>query len=183
MQLIDARKDAHLWAQTYDRELKNVFVVESEVAQQIADVLKARLSPQETSALARVTTQNAEAYDTFLKAESLAFRAHDSLEDPDFAAADAAYRQALELDPDFALAHARLAYNAISRYWLTKQVPESQLPEIKASADRALALAPDLPESHLAVGYYLYWGHRQSSTTPSPSSSRSCSVRQTTPRP
>jgi tetratricopeptide (TPR) repeat protein len=135
--------------------------VESEVAQQIADVLKARLSPRETTALARAPTQNAAAYDTFLKAESLAHKARDSLEAPDFVAADTAYRQAVALDPGFALAHARLANNAIAYYWFTKQVPESELPAIKASADHALALAPNLPEAHLALGYYFYWGHRQ----------------------
>ncbi|HEV2608563.1 MAG TPA: tetratricopeptide repeat protein, partial [Xanthomonadaceae bacterium] len=161
VKLIDTRSDAQLWANTYDRKLDNVFSVESEVAQKIADVLKARLSPQETTALARAPTQNAAAYDTFLKAESLAYKARDSLEDPDFVAADVAYRQAVALDPGFALAHARLAYNAIGRYWLTKQVPDSDLSAIKASADRALALAPDLPEAHLALGFYLYWGHRQ----------------------
>src|SRR6185312_7613223 len=121
----------------------------------------ARLSPQETTALARAPTQNAAAYDTFLNAESLAFKARDSLEDADFTAADAVYRQAVALDPGFALAHARLAYNAIGRYWLINQVSESVLPAIKASADRALALAPDLPEAHLALGYFYYWGHRQ----------------------
>ena len=161
VKLIDTRSDAQLWANTYDRKLDNVFSVESEVAQQIADVLKARLSPQETTALARAPTQNAAAYDTFLNAESLAFKARDSLEDADFAAADAVYRQAVALDPGFALAHARLAYNAIGRYWLINQVSESVLPAIKASADRALALAPDLPEAHLALGYFYYWGHRQ----------------------
>jgi TolB-like protein len=160
VKLIDTRSDAQLWANTYDRKLDNVFSVESEVAQQIADVLKARLSPQETTALARAPTQNAAAYVTFLKAESLAHKARDTLEVSDFVAADAAYRQVIALDPDFALAHARLAYNAIAEYWFNKQA-DSKLPAIKAAVDRALALAPNLPETHLALGYYYYWGHRQ----------------------
>ena len=70
VQLIDARNDAHLWAQTYDRRMSNVFVVESEVAQQIAEVLKAQLSPRETSALAAPPTLNAAAYDQFLQRRS-----------------------------------------------------------------------------------------------------------------
>ena len=160
VKLIDTRSDAQLWGSTYDRKLDNVFSVESEVAQQIADVLKARLSPQETTALAKAPTQNAEAYDTFLKAESLAHKARDTLEVSDFVAADSAYRQAIALDPGFALAHARLAYNEIAEYWFNKHA-DSELPAIKASADRALALAPSLPEAHLALGYYFYWGHRQ----------------------
>ena len=80
VQLIDTRTDTHLWAQTYDRELKNVFAVESEVAQQIADVLKAQLSPQETRALALAPATNAEAYDHYLRAEVQLYRAFETNE-------------------------------------------------------------------------------------------------------
>jgi TolB-like protein len=161
VQLIDARTDAHLWAQTYDRELNNVFGVESEVAQRIADVLKARLSPQETNSLARAPTQNAAAYDAFLKAESLAHNARDTLVVVDYLAADAAYQQAIALDPGFALAYARLAYCQIQRHWYAKHLSAMELVDAKATADRALALAPDLPEAHVALGYYAYWGFRR----------------------
>jgi TolB-like protein len=160
VQLIDARTDTHLWAQTFDRELKNVFVVESEVAQQIADVLKARLSPQETSALAKAPTQNAAAYDQFLKAEYQAHKALDSLEESDSLSSDAEYRKAIALDSGFALAHARMAYNQLRRHWNVRPFSAAQLADVKATIDQALALAPDLAETHLALGYYYYWGFR-----------------------
>jgi TolB-like protein/Tfp pilus assembly protein PilF len=160
VQLIDARSDTHLWAQTFDREIKNVFVVESEVAQQIADVLKARLSPQEASALAKAPTRNAAAYDSFLKAEYALHRAQATLEQPDYQSADREYRQAIALDPDFALAYARLTYSQMGQHWNLKPFSTAQLAEVKSSIDRALALAPDLAEAHLALGYYHYWGYR-----------------------
>ena len=161
VQLIDARKDAHLWAQTYDRELKNVFVVESEVAQQIADVLKARMSPDETRAVAKASTENAAAYDVFLKAESISKRGQDTWNEADLLAAGQLYRHAIELDPEFALAHARLVYNQMFRHWFIKNLSPAELAEIKATADRAIALRPDLPEAHVALGYYYYWGFRR----------------------
>jgi TolB-like protein/Tfp pilus assembly protein PilF len=161
VQLIDARNDAHLWAQTYDRELKNVFAVESEVSQQIADVLKAQLSPQETSALAKAPTQNAAAYDQFLKAEYQAHKALDSLEETDYLSAEAEYRKVLELDPGFALAYARLAFCQMGRHWNVRPLSAAQLTDVKVSVDRALQLAPDLAEAHLALGYYYYWGYRR----------------------
>jgi TolB-like protein/Tfp pilus assembly protein PilF len=160
VQLIDARSDTHVWAQTFDREIKNVFVVESEVAQQIADVLKARLSPEEASALAKAPTRNAAAYDSFLKAEYAVHKAIATLEQTDYQSADREYRQAIALDPDFALAYARLAYSQMGQHWNLKPFTAAQLADVKSSVDRALALAPDLAEAHLALGYYHYWGYR-----------------------
>ena len=160
VQLIDARNDAHLWAQTYDRELKNVFVVESEVSQQIADVLKARLSPREASALARAATQNAAAYDVFLKAEYHAKQAQDSWQEAGFEAAATEYRKAIALDPEFALAYAQLGYYQMVRHWFVRPWSTEELAQVKAAIDRAVALGPNLPEAHLALAYYHYWSHR-----------------------
>jgi len=160
VQLIDARTDTHLWAQTFDRKLENVFVVESEVAQQIADVLKARLSPQETRALAQVPTTNAEAYDHFLRAEFQFRRAFETQDVGDYDAADGEYEKAIALDPDFALAHARRAYNRLSMHWASKRIGPARLAEVKTWIDRALQLAPELPAVHSALAYYDYWGLR-----------------------
>jgi TolB-like protein/Flp pilus assembly protein TadD len=160
VQLIDARADEHLWAQTYDRELKNVFAVESAISQDIADALKARLSPVEASALAKAPTANAAAYDAFLKAEYLLHKAIDSSLSADFRAAEAAYRQALVLDPGFALAAAQLAYCMLNRHWFSEPLAPAELAEASRLADQALALAPELAQAHLAVGYYHYWGFR-----------------------
>jgi TolB-like protein/cytochrome c-type biogenesis protein CcmH/NrfG len=160
VQLIDARADKHLWAQTYDRELKNVFAVESEVSQDIADALKARLSPVEASALAKAPTANGAAYDAFLKAEYLLHKAVDSSLGTDFRAAEAVYRQALVLDPGFALASAQLAYCMLNRHWFSEPLTPAELAEASRLANQALTLAPDLAEAHLAIGYYHYWGYR-----------------------
>ena len=160
VQLIDARSDAHLWAQTYDRDLKNVFAVESEVAQQIADVLKARMSPRETSALAKLPTENSAAYDHFLRAEVQLYRAFETADPPDYAVADAEFQKAIALDPGFALAYARRAYNLLSRHWLAQRLSPAELAQVKTWVDRALTLAPDLPAAHAALGFYNYWGLR-----------------------
>ena len=93
VQLIDSNSDAHLWAKSYDRELKDVLAVESEVAEQIADALKANLSPSESHVLAAVRTQNTEAYDLFLRAQYEFHKAESSLAADAYDRADAFYRQ------------------------------------------------------------------------------------------
>ncbi|TAM97100.1 MAG: tetratricopeptide repeat protein, partial [Rhodanobacteraceae bacterium] len=161
VQLIDARSDNHLWAEAYTRTLDNIFGVEGEVAQKVADALKAKLTHTEQLNVAAVPTQNAAAYDEFLKAESLAYKARDSSLEADFSAADAVYRKAIALDPGFALAYARLAYNQIAGHWFAKHLSPERLDDIKSAIDRALALAPQLPDAHLALAYYYYWGFRR----------------------
>src|SRR5256714_10042103 len=108
VQLIDARADTHLWAKSYDREIKDVFAVESEVSQEIADALQAKLSPNETNTLATAPTKDPEAYDLFLKGEYEEREAENSLKPDGFDRAAAWYRQAIARDPNFAFAIARL---------------------------------------------------------------------------
>src|SRR5438045_3841694 len=109
VQLIDARVDSHLWAKTYDRDIKDVFAVESEVAQEIADSLQAKLSPAEANTLATAPTKDTAAYDLFLKGESQLRAANASLRPESFDEAITWYQQAIARDPNFALAMARLA--------------------------------------------------------------------------
>ena len=161
VQLIDSNSDAHLWAKSYDRELKDVLAVESEVAEQIADALKANLSPSESHVLAAVRTQNTEAYDFFLRAQYEFHKAESSLAADAYDRADALYRQTLERDPNFAPAAAGLAYNRLSRHWFVSPLTAQGLQEVRSIIDRALALAPDSPEPHFALGVFFYWGHRQ----------------------
>src|SRR5690348_6260489 len=161
VQLIDAASDSHLWAQAYSRKLDNIFGVEGEVAQKVADALKARLKPAETARVAEAPTRNAAAFDAFLQAEELAQRATTSSSEATYLAADADYLQAIALDPGFALAYARLAFNQLERDWLATPLTAAQLATTKAYADRALAVAPNLPEAHLALGFYYYYGFRQ----------------------
>jgi serine/threonine-protein kinase len=161
VQLIDAGGDSHLWAQAYSRKLDNIFGVEGEVAQKVADALKARLTPAETARVAEAPTRNAAAFDAFLQAEELAQKAAASQSEVTYLAADADYLQAIALDPGFALAYARLVFNQLDRHWLATPLTAAQLATTKAYADRALALASNLPEAHLALGYYYYWGFRK----------------------
>src|SRR6184192_829757 len=102
VQLIDARADSHLWAKTYDRDIKDVFTVESEVAQEIADSLQAKLSPVEASTLATVPTKDPAAHDLFLKGEHEERLAESSLKAESYEQAAAWYRQAIARDPNFA---------------------------------------------------------------------------------
>jgi TolB-like protein len=161
VQLIDARTDSHLWAKTYDRDFKDVFAVESEVAQEITDTLQAKLSPSESHALASVPTQDPQAYDLFLQGE-YQLRAAESVPLAEtYARAEGFYRQAITRDPKFAQAYAALAYCSLSSHWFLSRRTPAQLTEIKSLVDRALELAPDSPEAHLSLAIFHYWGHRQ----------------------
>jgi TolB-like protein len=161
VQLIDARADTHLWAKSYDREYKDVLRVESEVSQEIADALQANLSPSESNALASTRTHDTEAYDLFLKGEYELHQAESSLAADAYDRADAFYRQALARDPKFAEAAAELARSRLSRHWFVSLLAPAELEEVKSLIDRALALAPNSPEAHSALGLFFYWGHRQ----------------------
>jgi TolB-like protein len=154
VQLIDARTDTHLWAKSYDRDFKDVLSVESEIAEQIADALKANLSPSESNVLAAARTENTEAYDLFLRAQYEFHQAESSEAADAYDRADAFYRQALERDPNFAEAAAGLAYNRMSRHWFVAPLTQQQLQEVKSIIDRALALAPNSPEAHFALGVF-----------------------------
>jgi tetratricopeptide (TPR) repeat protein len=161
VQLIDARADTHLWAKTYDRDIKDVFAVESEVSQEIADALQAKLSPKEVNNLATAPTKDAEAYDLFLKAEGQEKEAESALKPEVFDGAAALYQQALSRDPNFALAAARLAESRLTRHWFVSRLADAELPAVKSIAERAVALAPNLAEAHIAFGVFYYLGHLQ----------------------
>jgi TolB-like protein/Tfp pilus assembly protein PilF len=162
VQLIDARADTHLWAKSYDRDFKDVLGVESEVSQEIAEALQANLSPSESHALAAVGTRDAEAYDLFLRGEYELHQAESSLNaSAAYDRADAFYRQALARDPNFAEAAAELARSRLSRHWFVSPLAPAEFEEIKSIIDHALALAPNSPEAHLALGVFFYRGHRQ----------------------
>jgi TolB-like protein/Tfp pilus assembly protein PilF len=161
VQLIDARADSHLWAKTFDREIKDVFAVESEVSQEIANALQAKLSPKETNNLATAPTQDTEAYDLFLKGEFEEREAESSLKPEAYDQAVSWYRQAIAHDPSFALAIARLARSQLDRHWFVQPLTEPQLAEVKNTIDQALTLAPNLAETHVALGEFYYLGHRE----------------------
>jgi len=161
VQLIDARADSHLWAKTYDRDIKDVFAVESEVAQEIADSLQAKLSPAEASTLAAAPTKDPAAHDLFLKGEHEERLAESSLKAESYEQAAAWYRQAIARDPNFALAMARLVENRMEIHWFFEQLSEAELAQVRIMAEHALALAPNLAEVHVALGDFYYHGYRQ----------------------
>jgi TolB-like protein/Tfp pilus assembly protein PilF len=162
VQLIDARSDSHLWAQSYDRELKDIFGVQRDVAEKVADALKAQLLPAESVRIASVPTQNPEAYDLYLRANSSLNRANDepALVAKELPQAIALYQQALAKDPGFALAAAMQSQAHMLIYWFAPDHSEARLAAAKSAADQALALQPNLGEGRLALGIYWYWGHR-----------------------
>jgi serine/threonine-protein kinase len=162
LQLIDARDDSHLWAQSYDREIKDIFAVERDVAQSVADALKAQLMPAEAARVAAAPTQNPAAYDLYLRGMTHFNKAYDQdvLTAAEIPQAIALFEQALAADPKFALAEAQLAYADVFLYFNGVDRSETRLISAKAAVDRALALQPDLGEAHLALGVYHYWGRR-----------------------
>jgi TolB-like protein/Tfp pilus assembly protein PilF len=161
VQFIDARADSHLWAKTYDRDMKDVFAIQSEVAQEIADSLQAKLSRAEASTLATAPTKDTAAYDLFLKGEYEERLADSSLDPESFDRAAAWYRQAIARDPKFALAMARLVQNRIQRHWFIERMSEAELAQLRNVAEQAIALAPNLAQVHVALGQFYYHGYRQ----------------------
>jgi len=160
VQLIDAQTDAHIWAQSYTRTLDNVFGVEGEVAAKIADALKAKLSPADTKRLATALSNDPAANDLYLRAEYFVHRASTKNIVPALKQAIVFFRKALAKAPDFALAHARLSY---AESWLAFNDGDGGdvqqlIADSRAQAQQALDLAPGLAESHLAIGYYDYYG-------------------------
>jgi TolB-like protein/Flp pilus assembly protein TadD len=157
VQLIDASNDRHLWAQVYDRELTDVFAIQSELAQEIASALKATLSPGEQERIERKPTQNGDAYLLYLEAHEIYGRPdrhHD-----DVARVESLYEKAIQLDPAFALAHARLSQVESWKFYAIEPLPE-RAQKARTAANEAIRLQPDLPESHLAMGYVHYYVDR-----------------------
>src|SRR6266487_1738868 len=154
VQLIQAETDAHLWAQSYDRELIDIFSVEGEVAKRIADALRATLSPQEKVRVETKPTDNTDAYVLYLQGREYQTRPDNFLQD--FRTAAQLFEQAIALDPNFALAHARLSA-ATSQIYHWFEPTEARKQKARAEAIEALRLQPDLGEAHAALGLYLYY--------------------------
>jgi TolB-like protein len=155
VQLIDAATDAHLWAEIYDRPAKDVFAVQSEIAERIAEQVQLRLAPAEREALQTRPTKDDEAWDHFVLG-----RAHAANQE-DEAAADE-FRSALAQDPEFALAQAELARALALRANLTNDfaLKPGMWKEAEEATQRAESLAPQLPEAQLARGLLLYMNTR-----------------------
>jgi TolB-like protein/Tfp pilus assembly protein PilF len=157
VQLINVANDQHIWAEDYDRELTDVFAIQSDLAQKIAGELRAKLSPTEKAQIERKPTENSEAYLVFVEG-------HDLLTRPDRLRADTEraeklFEKATRLDPNFARAFAALGWVEDWMYHSFDPTPARKAKAL-AAAEEAIRLEPDLPEAHLALGFYHYYCER-----------------------
>ncbi len=154
VQLIDARNDRHIWAHRYDRTLTDSLGLQGELAREIADALRASLSADEKARVAIKPTQNADAYVFYLRANQISRNPDTLLED--YKTAEQLYRQAIALDPGFALAHARLA-SVSAEIFHYYEPTDAWKSKARAEAETALRLQPNLAEAHFALGQCIYW--------------------------
>jgi TolB-like protein/Tfp pilus assembly protein PilF len=155
VQLLKAANDSHLWADTFDRKLTDIFSVESEVAKAIADQLRAKLTGQEEQVIAAKPTDNVEAYDAYLRGLAYSLKAADT--PATNLGAQKYLREAVRLDPRFALAWALLSYVDARGYLTGSLQPTIALrEEVRQAAEAALTLQPNLGEAVLAKGFYHY---------------------------
>jgi TolB-like protein/Flp pilus assembly protein TadD len=157
VQLINANNDEHIWAEDYDRDLTDVFAIQTDLAGKIASALQAKLSPNEKERLDRNPTQNPDAYLLYVQAHDYA-NTMDEVHGTPLKAVPL-FEQAIKLDPNFALAYAGLS---TVESWIYHSVDPTATRREKArlNADEALRLQPDLPEGHLALGFSYYYGDR-----------------------
>ena len=155
VQLIDTANDHHLWAQDYDREvLTDVFAVQSALAHEIATQLRANLSPVETARMQERPTINPKAYRIYLEAHDITTQTDRSLDV--LKRAEQLYQEVTELDPAFALAFAQLSQLESWIYYSFDPTPARSV-KARTAAEAAIRLQPNLPESHLALGYTYYY--------------------------
>jgi serine/threonine protein kinase/Flp pilus assembly protein TadD len=156
VQLIDGATDAHLWADNFVRDYKDILALHSEVARAIAQQVKAALSPEEAATFAKTATVTPEAYEYYLRGNDHILQTNKEL---DYRIASQMYEKAIELDPGFARAYAALSTVHSGMWWNGWDPTAQRVSQAKAAADRALQLQPDLPDAHVALGYFYYWCH------------------------
>jgi serine/threonine protein kinase/Tfp pilus assembly protein PilF len=156
--LIDARRDRQLWGDRYDRDVTDVFAIQTAVAEEIAGALHARLSATQKAQFARKPTESAEAYDLYLQGVDYFNRSFS--DPPKRSLAETFFRRAIQLDPSFALARARMARLKIAIYWSVGDTPPAVAEQAREEAEQALRLQPDLPDGHIALGSYYTLRHR-----------------------
>jgi TolB-like protein/Tfp pilus assembly protein PilF len=154
-QLIRVSDATQLWAEIYEAEMSDIFEVQSEIAGQVARALDVTLGESGQRVLEARPTEDLQAYDFYLRGEDYW---RDSYEEEDFSIAQQMFEQAVDLDPGFALAYAKLGLVHDSLYWFHFDRTPERLARSKAAIDKALKLDPDLPEAHVALGWYYYHG-------------------------
>jgi TolB-like protein/Tfp pilus assembly protein PilF len=148
VQLINALTDGHLWAETYDRKLTDIFVVESDVAKAIAETLRAKLTGSEKTEISKRPTENSEAYELYLKGRFF----WNKRTDRDLKIACDYFQQAIAADPEYATAYAGLAESYVLIPLFDAGTPQDYFPKAKAAAERAIALDETSAEAHTALG-------------------------------
>jgi TolB-like protein/Flp pilus assembly protein TadD len=157
VQLINANDDEHIWAEDYDRELTDVFAIQTDLAQKIASTLQAKLSPNEKARLDRRPTKDSDAYLLYVQAHDYANRPDRPREAS--LKAEELFEQAIKLDPNFALAFAGLS-EVESWMYHSYEPTSARRAKARLNANESLRLQPDLPEGHLALGFSYYYGDR-----------------------
>jgi len=157
VQLINADTDEHMWAEDYDRDLTDVFAIQTDLAQQIVRELQAKLSPMEKAQIERRPTENGEAYLAFMQGHEIFYRPDKFRSNTE--KAEQLFEEATKLDPNFAGAFAALAR---AHEWTYRDFDPTPARKEKArvAAETAIRLQPDLPEAHLAMGFYYYYCER-----------------------
>jgi len=158
-QLIDARTDGHLWGQTYDRDLADVFAIQSEIAKTIADQLQAKLSPSEKNAIERTPTADVSAFDLYARAKNLLLTGLLTAHGTDTLHAADLLNQAVARDPSFFDAYCQLARAHDYLYFFGYDHTSARLALAEAAIQAAFRLRPDAGEAHLARAQNLYWGY------------------------
>lgn len=154
-QLIDAETDEHLWAESYDRDLADIFAIQADVAEQIAAALNARLAPAERRSLEERPTDDLEAYEDYLRALEMDQRGGQP---ENVAASQQLYERAVQRDPDFVVARARLVWSHLLTYWLGYDRSPARVDVARVHVAHLQRIAPDAPETHYAIGFLRYYG-------------------------
>lgn len=155
-QLINARDDTHVWVEKYERELADVFAIQSEIAQAIAESLQAKLTSREEQALAVKPTNNPEAYDAYLCGLAFEARSGSGYSRDAIPKAISFYESAVKLDPNFGLGWARLSRAHALLFFIGDDTTAARRDVAKKALENAQKLQPNSPETQLAVGYYQY---------------------------
>jgi serine/threonine-protein kinase len=156
-QLIRVSDDTHIWAERFDRVYEQIFTLESEIAENVAEALNVTLLEPERVALMEAPTENMEAFDDYLKGREMYDRAGDI---DDYEIATKLVEKAVKLDSTFSLAHALLARYYTNDYFNNRFSDQPRLQQGRQAALAALRHNPDGPEGHVAMGYYHYYGSR-----------------------
>ena len=155
IKLINAKTDEDIWANDYIREMKQIFSLQNEIAKEIADELKTVMSPEESIQIDKKPTENLEAYNYYLLGNNYYWRSYKK---QDFDIAAKMYGKAIEIDPNFAIAYVRLSLCYLSLHWFYYDQNIGWLEKSKEAINEAFKIDPNLPQAHLALATYYYWG-------------------------